>query len=128
MLCSNLKSTVSSQPDWLKSSRIIKSVHGVKIGLFGLTARFNPYYHLLGWDAVEIRPVIDEIVKGLKDKTDIIVLLSHLGINEDQMIARDYPEIDLIIGGHTHHLLKNGEEIGNTLLTAAGKHVQYIGS
>src|SRR5699024_10911607 len=63
----------------------------------------------------------------LKKETDIIVLLSHLGITEDEQIARKFPEIDVIIGGHTHHLLRSGEYINNTLLTAAGKNCMFVG-
>src|SRR5699024_5641779 len=52
---------------------------------------------------------------------------SHLGINEDREIARRFPEIDAIIGGHTHHLLRTGEYVNDTIITAAGKHCTYVG-
>src|SRR5699024_4353351 len=63
----------------------------------------------------------------LQDKTDMIVLLSHLGIYEDRTIAKEFPEIDVIIGGHTHHLLEQGEYVGQTLLAAAGKFCTHVG-
>ncbi|GMA53838.1 hypothetical protein GCM10025857_51950 [Alicyclobacillus contaminans] len=62
-----------------------------------------------------------------KKKVDILVLLSHLGINEDRQIAKELPEFDVIIGSHTHHLFPNGEQVGNTLLAAAGRFGEYVG-
>src|SRR5699024_11334205 len=61
-------------------------------------------------------------------RTDIIILMSHLGISEDRAIARKFSEIDVIIGGHTHHLLRPGEEDNETLLTAAGKYCAFAGA
>ncbi len=72
---------------------------------------------------VELRQQLDE----LKGKTDVIILLSHLGINEDENIARDFPEIDIILGAHTHHLFHEGKIINNSLVCAAGKFGQFVG-
>ncbi|MBF0433664.1 MAG: 5'-nucleotidase C-terminal domain-containing protein, partial [Fibrobacteria bacterium] len=43
-----------------------------------------------------------------------IILLSHLGFKEDQKIARAFPGIDIIIGGHSNESVKNSMKIGNT--------------
>ncbi|MEI3605492.1 bifunctional UDP-sugar hydrolase/5'-nucleotidase [Pseudogracilibacillus sp. SE30717A] len=127
VICSNLQCILSENPSWLHTSKIVESRHGVKIGFIGLTAPFNPYYHLLGWHVDLAHEAIERELIKLKGKTDIILLLSHLGINEDQEIARKYNDIDVIIGGHTHHLLRTGEVVDNTLLTAGGKHCAYVG-
>ncbi len=66
-------------------------------------------------------------MRQLKEEVDIIVLLSHLGLTEDQEIARRIDDVDVIIGGHTHHLLRTGETINNTVITAAGKHCTFAG-
>lgn len=127
VICSNLQCTISENPTWLHRSKIVTSKHGVKIGLLGLTAPFNPYYHLLGWHIEEVSEVLEKEIARLHDKVDVMVLLSHLGIHEDQRIATLFPQIDCIIGGHTHHLYRTGEIIGNTLLTAAGKQCAFVG-
>ena len=127
VVCANLKHTYGDRPPWLQNYQIRTTPNGTRIGLFGLTARFNPYYHLLGWDAKEIEKVVADVIVKMKQETDVIVLLSHLGINEDERIAHLFPEIDVIIGGHTHHLFKTGEKVKNTLLTAAGKLGAFAG-
>lgn len=127
VICSNLQRTIGPNPPWLLKSKIVESVQGVKIGLLGLTARFNPYYHRLDWDAGSLHVAIDEQLRQLDEKVEIIVLLSHVGINEDKLIAEKYPEIDVIIGSHTHHLIETGEMVGQTLLTAGGKLCAHVG-
>lgn len=127
VVCTNIQSTKGPNPSWLQPTAQIHSPSGVKIGLFGLTAPFNAFYNLLGWNISPPYQAIDSVLTDLRQQNDIVVLLSHLGINEDEEIARRYPSIDVIIGGHTHHLFREGELINNTLLTAAGKHGFNVG-
>lgn len=127
VVCANFANLKEENPPWAKPSITITSVNGVKVGVMGLTAPFNAFYELLGWHIAPPFEVLDSYVKELAEKTDVIVLLSHLGINEDQEIARRYKEIDVIIGGHTHHLLRTEETVNNTIITAAGKHCAFVG-
>jgi 2',3'-cyclic-nucleotide 2'-phosphodiesterase (5'-nucleotidase family) len=43
------------------------------------------------------------------------------------MMAEDFPEIDIILGAHTHHVLHHGKLVNNTLLCGAGKYGFFIG-
>ena len=126
LICSNLECTVTEDPTWLLRSQTIYSQQGVKIGLIGLTARFNPYYHLLGWNVESPYETIERELQQLHD-CDIIVLMSHVGIHLDQVIAERYEAIDVIIGSHTHHLFHEEETVNQSILTAAGKHCEYVG-
>lgn len=126
VVCANLHSE-KSVPDWLNVYTNITSVQGVQIAVIGLTAPFNDFYELLGWYVSEPAKTLEKYIKKLKETSDIIVLLSHLGINEDRELARRFPDLDVIIGGHTHHLLRTGEEVNNSIITAAGKHSTYVG-
>src|SRR5699024_3309658 len=69
---------------------------------------------------------IEEELMELEGKTDLIVLMSHLGINEDERIAGAFPYIDVIIVGHAHHLRRQGETVRECVLYAAGKVCNYI--
>src|SRR5699024_363716 len=86
-----------------------------------LTVPFNAFYHLLDWHVESPYQTLEKYIEQVKQSADIIILISHLGLSEDQEIARRFSDIDVIIGGHTHHLLRTGEEINNTIITAAGK-------
>lgn len=127
VLVANLYYQNGSRPEWVKPVEIFTAKSGTRIGIIGLTVYFEHLYHLLGWKLtdplIELRRQLDE----LKGKTDVIVLMSHLGINEDENIAREFPEVDIILGAHTHHLIREGNMINNSLVCAAGKFGQYVG-
>lgn len=127
VVCTNLSSQRHQEPDWLHSSVQITSIQGVKVGMLGLTVPFNAFYHLLDWHVEPAFETLEKNLLQLKETSDVIILLSHLGINEDRAIAERFPEIDVIIGGHTHHLLRSGERVNDTIITAAGKHCAFVG-
>ncbi len=127
IVCANLKSTAGANPEWLVPAAVVQSKGGVRVGVIGLTAPFNPFYNLLDWHADPPFETLHKYIHRLKQSADVIVLLSHLGLSEDQEIARNFPEIDVIIGGHTHHLLRAGEVVNDTLITAAGKQCFFAG-
>jgi 2',3'-cyclic-nucleotide 2'-phosphodiesterase (5'-nucleotidase family) len=60
-------------------------------------------------------------------RPDLLVALTHIGIAQDRRLAQEVPEIDLIIGGHTHVTLDQGERVGSTLIAQAGSHGRLIG-
>lgn len=127
IVCANLESRTKEEPAWLQPSITIETIKGVRVGFIGLTAPFNDFYHLLDWHVEFAFSTLDKHIPILQESTDIIVLLSHLGINEDRQIARRYDEIDVIVGGHTHHLLEKEEIVDQTIITAAGKGCEYVG-
>ncbi|MQS89281.1 bifunctional metallophosphatase/5'-nucleotidase [Companilactobacillus mishanensis] len=109
--------------------KTITTKAGTKIGVIGFTAPYILTYPLLGWDIRLMQDEMPKVLTKLRDENcDVVVLLSHLGVSMDRMIANKYPEIDVIIGSHTHHLFKNGEMDNGVLLAAAGKYGQHIGT
>ncbi|TPR38690.1 bifunctional metallophosphatase/5'-nucleotidase [Apilactobacillus micheneri] len=115
------------QPTWAKRKKIIKSKNGTKVKLLGLTAPYHSTYELEGWNPVDDQKIIPDLIKNDNDDYDVMVLLSHLGVTQDRLIASKFPQFDIIIGSHTHHLFKNGEYDNKSLLAAAGKYGHYVG-
>ncbi|MCL1073419.1 bifunctional metallophosphatase/5'-nucleotidase [Shewanella dokdonensis] len=78
-------------------------------------------------------------VKHLKQQgVDHILLLSHLGIEQDRQLAAEIPDISLIIGGHTHTLMGDfadlglpclpyAESVNGIPIVHAGKHAETLG-
>lgn len=86
---------------------IIREYGGVKIAFFGLiTAIVNdpPYKAAreLGLHQVDGIEAAKKLVPELRKQADIVVCLSHLGVNLDQKLAKSVPGIDIILGGHSH--------------------------
>lgn len=107
--------------------KIMETQQGTKIGLIALTAPFPLTYNPNGWEIYSVEEVLPELINEVKPQCDILVLMSHLGIDADMRIANNYPEINVLLGSHTHHLFKHGEKINQVQLAAAGKFGQYIG-
>lgn len=126
ILC-NVKEPDGTQPYWAKPYKIIETEDGVRIGILGATARYIDFYDKLGWQVTDPHAELQKIAQSIRQETDLIVCLSHLGVNEDRRLASECPEIDIILGAHTHHLFRHGEWVDDTLLAATGKFGEYVG-
>lgn len=127
VVVANLQSLQEVQPNWLKDYTILTTKYGTTIGVIGATAQFEAFYQSLNWRVTEPRIAIMQIVEQLKDKVDILICLSHLGKTEDELLAIECPNIDVIFGSHTHHFFEHGKYVGDVLLTGGGKFGQYVG-
>jgi len=108
-------------------AKIFTTKQQTTVGVIGLTAPYILTYPLLDWDIKLIQEMLPKSLELVKD-CDVIVLLSHLGVSMDRLIASKHPEIDVIIGSHSHHLFPKGEMDNGVLLAAAGKYGQHIGT
>ncbi|MDR6747875.1 2',3'-cyclic-nucleotide 2'-phosphodiesterase (5'-nucleotidase family) [Bacillus pumilus] len=115
------------RPSWAQPYHIIQMENGLKICLLGVTIAYTPVYEKLSWEITDPFDSIRDMLQEVKGQADIIVLLSHLGIIHDREVARDFPDIDIILGSHTHHLLEQGEMDNGVLLACAEKYGHYIG-
>lgn len=106
---------------------VIREVDNVRIAFIAATVEFTPFYDALNWEVSGAIDWIEKAVNEVKDKSDIIILMSHLGRYDDELIAQKMPEIDVILSAHTHHYFEHGEWIGDTLIGAAGRFGEYIG-
>ncbi|ASS74454.1 hypothetical protein CIG75_05255 [Tumebacillus algifaecis] len=101
---------------------------GVRIAVLGLTVPFFDFYKMFGIEAEQPRDAIVRLLPEIKKQgVDLIVLMSHLGLHSDRQIAAEFPEIDLIFGGHTHHALQKPEQVGNTIICQAGCYGSHYG-
>lgn len=127
VLVANLFYSNGQRPDWALPYSIHITKQGSRIAFIGATAYFRLFYEKLGWRITEPYEEISRVVNDLEGKCDAIVLLSHLGLEFDERVAATIPEISLILGAHTHHILHNGKEVNDTLLCGAGKGGTYVG-
>ena len=67
-----------------------------------------------------------ELLKMVK-KNDLVIALTHIGVDVDKELARAYPRINVIIGGHTHTPLLEPLLVGDTIICQAGAYAKYVG-
>ena len=103
-------------------------------GAFGKDSlKCAPTCELLFKDPVEaVKDTVEKIKK--KEKVDMIVCVSHCGTwedenkSEDELLAKNVKDIDLIISGHTHSELKEPIQHENTYIVSCGEYGKNIGS
>ena len=127
VILANLRTKDGQLPDWAEPYHIYHTSQGTSVGVIAATAPFVSYYNPLGWSIEEPRTVLNTLAKQLRDQVDILVCLSHLGLPEDEKLAEESPEIDVIFGSHTHHVLHEGKVVFGTLLTGGGKFGYFVG-
>ncbi|WP_419775416.1 bifunctional UDP-sugar hydrolase/5'-nucleotidase [Ignavigranum ruoffiae] len=118
--------TTLQTPEWAQPY-LLKEVDQCRIAFLGVTAPYQTY-QLNHYEIIDpLLAIKQTLVQIQQEGADIIILLSHLGLDVDREIAETFPEINLIIGGHTHHLLAQGEWANQSLLTGAGRYGDFIG-
>ncbi|MEJ6348674.1 metallophosphoesterase [Holzapfeliella sp. He02] len=129
VILDNLYQKDRQRPKFAQPYKIIETKQQHKIGVIGMTACYPLTYNPNGWEIKEVDEVLAGVIAELKTQdVSAIILLSHLGLPTDRRLAQDYPDLDLILGSHTHHLLPEGEQVNQTMLAAAGKYGQNIGN
>ncbi|KIO93672.1 5'-nucleotidase [Levilactobacillus brevis] len=114
-------------PDWAIDHRLLTTAAGTRLLVLGLTAPYHLTYPLAGWQILDVQPTLAALLQRYTGQFDVCVLLSHLGLDVDRLLAKRFPQVTVIIGSHTHHLLPHGEHDHQSLLAAAGKFGRYIG-
>lgn len=102
----------------------------LRIGLIGVTAPMsNVYTNYFGLRSLPEAPLVRELASELRQQgANIVILLSHLGLPDDRIVAEAVQDdIDFIIGAHTHDVLSEGEWIGTVPIAQAGMYAEYLG-
>jgi 2',3'-cyclic-nucleotide 2'-phosphodiesterase (5'-nucleotidase family) len=66
-------------------------------------------------------------VSELRGSSDVLIALTHIGLTQDERLAREVSGIDLIIGGHSHSVLEEPRFVNGTPIVQAGWHARYYG-
>lgn len=127
VICSNLLDAETGwPPSWMLPHVMLKR-NGIRLGFIGATARYPVFYRLLGWEVADPFEAVKREAEALREKADALILLSHLGLDADKRIAEEIPGIHVILGGHTHHVLKEPLLHGSTYLFGCGMAGAFAG-
>ncbi len=106
---------------------------GTKIAFLGITTITTPNItypkNTEGIVFKEPREVLPPLIERLKRDSGVkvVVLLSHMGNQSDEWLARRVEGIDLIIGGHSHTRLLEPAKVRNTWIVQASCNSRYVG-
>lgn len=127
-LCANME----PDPKWkmhVKPYQVF-DCGGIFVGVIGITALGSmgiPESHPARLTDIKFMDPLETIRKYqfLREKCDVILLLSHLGFETDVKFSAELPWVDIIIGGHSHTQLDGGEMHNGILITQNGKSIPY---
>ena len=127
-LCANME----PDPKWkmhVKPYQVF-DCGGISVGVIGITALGSmgiPESHPARLTDIKFMDPLETIRKYqfLREKCDVILLLSHLGFETDVKFSAELPWVDIIIGGHSHTQLDGGEMHNGILITQNGKSIPY---
>jgi len=121
-------------------SHLVIERGGIRFGLFGMMGA-NSIQFTINPGALTFPDPIEtarEMVKRLRaEGADVIICMSHGGVRapqsgpitegDDVTLARAVPEIDVIIGGHTHTFMRTPVIVNGTPIVQAGCYGQAVG-
>lgn len=127
VVCANYDVSATVLKDLVKPYVVIER-GGVKIGVLGLGCKLEGMVQAdkcVGVVYKDPVAVANEVAATLKEKEkcDIVVCLSHLGVQEDEeLLIPNTRNIDVVLGGHSHTFMKGPK----TFLNKDGKNVSLM--
>jgi 2',3'-cyclic-nucleotide 2'-phosphodiesterase (5'-nucleotidase family) len=114
---------------------LIREVSGIRVAFFGLLPpESGPQAGSAIRSANEGKILITDPVEAarktmqeLKGRADLIILLSDLGLYQDQVVAKAVPGIHFILGGHEGRLWGRSQETGGTHILQSSTKGMYVG-
>ena len=106
-------------------TRIVREIKGERIGIIGLTTESTPQTTLDVGQVkfLDARTSAEREVAALTAQgVNKIVLLSHLGYEQDLKLASAVSGIDIIVGGHSHTLLGDATSLASIGLVPDGPY------
>jgi 2',3'-cyclic-nucleotide 2'-phosphodiesterase (5'-nucleotidase family) len=127
LLCANLVDTRGRALPFDAALGVAQDENGAPwpVRFFGLMVMQyptgSPWERLFGWRFLDPIGVAERIAATTPDDTTLIVL-SHLGLSHDRLLAARVPRLDLILGGHSHDTLHEPEVVGGVPIVHAGPY------
>jgi len=99
----------------------------IRIGIFGVADAPLTAQAMKDFEIKDAAAAAKEMVAKLSSRCDVIVALSHLGIENSKKLAADIAGIDIMISGHRWDMTRSPEIIGKTVMMQSGSKGKYLG-
>lgn len=113
---------------------LLKDLGGVRVAVVGQAYPFSllttedreatPGWRM-GFREDKLQEEIDRVRQ--EEGAELVIVLSHMGYLQDRALAEMLTGIDVIVGGHTHDILWQPDQVGRTLIVQAGSHGKFLG-
>ena len=126
MLSTNLTTT---DGELVAQSHVVLERDGLTFGIIGLTEPDATELPGVGAMIKVEDPVsaARPLIEALRGKVDVLIVLSHLGLDADLSLAEAIEGIDIIVGGNTQRLMQVPQRVGDTVIVQQGYVGRWIG-
>lgn len=127
VLCANLVARQGPPPyqGWTVVERA-----GLRLGIIGLVTPDTPRRTLSryvdGWSFLSGPDGARRVLREMPE-TDLVIALTHLGVERDQRLLEQIQEIDLVVGGHSHTALQEVVYHRGRPIVQAGSYGRFLG-
>ncbi len=128
-VCANIFTTDTQGID-VKPYKIFER-NGVRIGVLGLVQVGEsgiPDAHPDKCKGLQFASPFETAAyyKHLRAHCDVLIILTHLGFEDDVKLAQMFPEADAIVGGHSHTRVEKEHIVNGVLITQAEGKLKYV--
>jgi 5'-nucleotidase/UDP-sugar diphosphatase len=129
-LCANIVDTLDRFPVNNKEFVILEK-DGLKIGIIGIMSK--DFYTLVNQNStagIKLLPPVEtarRLAALLDSQTDLLIALTHEGVEDDSVLAMSVKGIDVIVGGHSHTRLRHPKKVNGVLIVQTGANCENLG-
>ncbi len=130
VFCANLIDEQSGKPVTGKEYVIVEK-NGLKIGIFGIMS--SDFYNLVSAGStkgIKLLPPLEtakRLIGLLEPQTDLLIAVTHEGVEDDSVLAAGTKGIDVIIGGHSHTRLRTPKFTNGVIICQTGSNCENLG-
>ena len=105
--------------------------NGLRVGIIGLITQelysLVIQSNLTGLRVLSPEETAQKYVDELRPKTDLVIVLTHQGAQEDSMLAEAVKGLDMIIGGHSHTRIRVPRVVNGVYIVQTGSNTENLG-
>jgi len=134
-LCANCVDANGAVPAYLRPYTV-KDLGIVKVAMIGLilpgAATIIKDSSVAGLRFLPLAESVRRYLPEMRQQADLIVAITHVGLEPlvlegDRALATAVPDLDVIIGGHSHTALRAATTVGKTIIVQAGAYAANLG-
>lgn len=127
LVCTNLTDTKGRPLPFVPSLQL--QTENTTVHVLGLLImqypEGSPWERVFGWRFLDPWDAVAPYAAAIPQHEPLIVL-SHVGLRLDRVLAQRVPRIDLILGGHSHDTLPQPEYSGDVPIVHAGPYGRFV--
>ena len=135
LLCANCADPTGAIPGYLKPYAV-KDLGIVKVAMIGLilpsAASIIKDTSIAGIHFLPLADTVRTYLPEMRQRADLVVAVTHVGLEPlvqdgDRTLATAVPDLDVIVGGHSHTALRAATTVGKTVIVQTGAYAANLG-